>query len=96
MTKFTINAEALATISLGLDEHAIREDVLTKNPDATEQDIQKAIQDKYRTSNIFYGTAGTSALVNYLKIYVPESMLAQYKSAYGWDMYAEYIQKIKS
>ena len=95
--KFTINAEDLATCYFDINEQAIREDVLAKNPSATEKDISDAIAKKYRESNVFVGTASDiDSFRKYFKIYVPESMLDAYKDAYGWEMYSDRIFVLNS
>lgn len=82
MLNLIINSDNLININLGINEEQL------KGQGLSDAQIQKLI----RENNILFNTAGVSADVNKLSIFVNEELLSVYKSAYGWNMYADYIK----
>ena len=91
MEKFTINAEELATINLGITEAEIRQNYLQSNPSATSEEVEEEVLKQIRNNNIFLGTVGVIAP---LEILVPADYVALYKDAFGWKTYTDYIKAI--
>jgi len=53
---------------------------------------ENATENEIKNVNIFFGSV--SSAINKLYIYVPENLLEDYKVAYGWSVYADYILPI--